>query len=300
MSKLKMGDDFSDENSGESTEKKEVKEDSDEEKDENDTQSDSSTDENDTDEDDDDNKANATGNDGKVDVKSEEDKVKALEGLRQTETELGNDVSNLEKEIETRRQRITQLRKDRRDRKDIINTIDTKIPDAKEDDLSDIDPESLKIVERVIKAKGYVSRDELGSITFEQQQKDAQTNFFDKHAEYLPENDKDDFLYNELKKELTLYAKPSDPKLIQQIYERAHKAVRDKFPTYFKTTNSVNLTDQKKNIVRNQGAGTGGGASSGGGSSAGSSKEGKLSPTQIEHLRSGGWSEEDIARINSK
>lgn len=296
-----MGDDFSDENSGESTEKKEVKEGSEEEQDENDTQSDSSTDKNYTDEDDADEGGEAAGDDNnKGEVKSEEDKVKALEGLRQTETELGNDVSNLDKEIETRRQRITQLRKERRDRKDIINTIDTKIPDAKEDDLSDIDPESLKIVERVIKAKGYVSRDELGSITFEQQQKDAQTTFFEKHAEYLPENDKDDFLYNELKKELALYAKPSDPKLISQIYERAHKAVRDKFPTYFKTTNSVNLSDQKKNIVRNQGAGTGGGASSGGGSSAGSSKEGKLSPMQIEHLRAGGWTEEDIARLNSK
>lgn len=297
MSKLKMGSDFSDENQEDTTEG-EVKKDSDEEKDENDTQSDSSTDENDETSDDD----TQDGDEGSDEDLGDKDKLNALEGLRQTEKDLGKDVSDLDAEIDRRRQKISELRGQRRDKKNILKTIDDKIPESKDDDLSDIDPDSLQIIERVIKAKGYVSKDELGNITFEQHQKNAEKDFFAAHPEYLPANDADDALYTALTEELALYAKPKDPAQIAVIYSKAHKAVLDRFPDRFKVKPKINIADQKKNLVRNKGAGTGGGNSSGGGSSSkdNSSKgDKKLTDKQIASLRRGGWTEEDITRLNT-
>lgn len=225
---------------------------------------------------------------------SEPDKLAALEALRKQEIELDKDTSELDKEIIARRERIVQKRTERREKKDLIETIGSKLPDTEEDRLEDIDSTTLAILDRYTKAKGLVPKSELKEMSYESTHKTAESAFYEKHKEYLPENDSNDILYGALKRELALFAKPSDPALISKLFEKAHSEVKKQYPQFFKETT---LTDKVNASQRTSTASMGGGNT--GGSSRQPKSEGKtLSAIQIQALRQGGWTEEEIAGLN--
>jgi len=225
---------------------------------------------------------------------SEPEKLKALEELRKTEEGLGKDVSDLDNEIEARRQRIVDLRRDRREKRDLVGKIDEVEPSIK-DDLKDIDETTLQILERYTKAKGLVPRSEIEKVTYESQHKTAESAFYEKHSEYLPENDKNDILYNALKKELALFAIPSNPALISKLFEKAHAEVKRQYPSRFQDSkvNEQSVSSHRTNL-----ASMGGGKTGGSSSRPTSSGGAKLSSIQLQALRQGGWSEEEISNLN--
>jgi len=227
---------------------------------------------------------------------TESEKLTALEALRKTEDELSKDTSELDKEIESRRQRIVEKRTERREKRDLVEKIGEKLPETEVDKLDDIDSTTLSILERYTKAKGLVPREELDKRTYDSQHKTAEETFYDKHKEYLPENDKDDLLYKALKNELALYAKPSNPTLISKLFEKAHSEVKKQYPQFFKESTINDKVNASQRINS---------SSMGGGNTGGSSKQAPrsdkaLSAIQIQALKQGGWTEEEIERLNGK
>jgi predicted metal-dependent hydrolase len=226
---------------------------------------------------------------------SVEEKKNALEGLRKTEEDLREDDLDLDKEIERRRQNIVDLRTKRREKRDLVQKINDRIPESEVDTLSDVDTTTLQILDRYTRAKGLIPRTEVEQMTYNSVHKNAERDFYEKHIEYLPENDKNDFLYNALQKELNYYAKPSDPSLISKLFEKAHKTVKEQYPQSFK-----NLQERINAEARTKLASAGGGVTGGNRPQAQPSHKTNLSSRQKEVLLAGGWTEEEIKNLSNE
>lgn len=242
-------------------------------------------------------------------VLSEEDKKKQeLTGLLDTEGKLDGDLGTIDEQISSAKQRIVEKRRARREGRELAGKVDEATPDLSEtqDDLSDIDPDTIKVLERFTKARGLVPKSELSKMTYQQAHKSAEDTFYAAHPQYLPENDGDDVLYKALKKELTLYAAPSDAKLIPTLFEKAHDAVAKAHPDKFRKAVTVDKTKILGAAARVKSRQLGGGTSGGkgGGNSGSSGKQSgegrQFDAAQIAALRSGGWSEDDIKELSSK
>lgn len=133
-------------------------------------------------------------------------------------------------------------------------------------DLSDIDPETIGVLERYIKAKGLVSKEEIQRRDRQQLEgeyekaKKSQINaFLDKHPEYKPENDPGDEKWSAVLSELNRWYKlPENPNEIGDLLERIHATVS---PTKsFDAKKAAKILAQKK--VNNLGRSASGGAAS--------------------------------------
>ena len=89
-------------------------------------------------------------------------------------------------------------------------------------DLEGIAPEDITLVEKILKAKGYVHQSDLQKQNYEQVKKQEINNFLEQHPEYRPQNDPGDSKWNALLQEFNLYKLPQDPKKIGSILKRAH------------------------------------------------------------------------------
>lgn len=151
------------------------------------------------------------------------------------------------------------------------------------DDLADVNPADVDLVEKVLKAKGYVSKDELAQVTYQQVQDQSLKSFLDKYPEYKPENDPDNVNWKALTGEYGLYAQPKDPAKIAELLERSHKAISQ-------TVVSDRTLPAKKRAMQVASAGAGG--------TQRSSSGGKtLTPEQVRVYQDGGWSDEEIKQI---
>lgn len=296
-----MGDDFADDSESIPTSEEVVDgaedDTSSEESEENETEDESVEDESEESESEEEEQASA-GVSEDEDAEEDDDKSKVLQGLAHTEKELENDLSDLDIQIQTAKQRIVSKRQARRDRRELIQTIDTKTEDSEnDDDLSDVDEDQVKLFERIAKVKGYVPRSELRAQQFEETRKTAQEEFLEKHPEYKPENDTDDSLYNTLKSELALYAAPEDPRLIPKLFERAHSAVKQQYPDKFSKT--VKTVQQHVAASSRTKVASSGSQSPKSSTVKAEQKEssGTLSSEKIQILKNSGWSEADIAEL---
>jgi len=315
MSKVKLGNDFSDEGAPDTKSPEDGAKDV--------TEQDDSTKENDNSTDSPDSeksqdaetgeKSVETSEDGEKDdaegdtsddkTKKEPSKEQILQGLLDTEKELDKDIDPLDTAIVAAKQRISQKRGERREKRDLVKTIDTVVPDedGEKVDLSDIDEATIDILERFTKAKGLVPKSELQRMTYQQLHKSSEEKFYTDHPEYLPDNDPGDVLYSALKQELSYYVQPSDPKLIPELFERAHRAVKDRFPDKFHAKVAVKSRDTDKDtakVVRTKTQSLGGGAPSGDTKvQADKSSKKSLSDAQIRALEDGGWTAEEIKEL---
>lgn len=229
---------------------------------------------------------------GEEENEDDDKKKRELQGLENAEKELDDDLSELDTNISKARERIVAKRQSRRDKRQIIQDVDNKIPAKETDDnLDDVDADAVATIERVIKAKGYVKQQDVDKRTAQEAHKIAQDAFYEKHQEYNVKNDKDDFLYNALCAELALFATPNDPKQIPILLEKAHKAVQSSYPDFFKEGKEKKTVAKTKRIKN---AGTGGGVS---GSGASSEENEPLSDRKRQIYLDGGWSEEDIDEL---
>lgn len=309
MNKISMGSDFTDEEGSTASEgEKEVKK-PEESGDENENSADSSDSENNE------NVGESIAEEGdeskdvpEDDKKSEEpkeetpDKQKVLQGLLDTEKDLEKSHNDIDEAIAAAKARIIQKRHERREKREVVDTIDSKFPDEEGEDLSDIDSETLKVLDKYTRAKGLVPKSELSKMNYQTQHDAAQDAFYALHPEYLPENDSDDTLYNALKKELSVFTQPKDPKLIPKLFEKAHTLVKLTYPDKF-VKKVENKVDNINKSVRLKTAGLGGKPSGGSNNSdkSGERGEGKVwSDVQINALRNGGWTEEEIKDLLNK
>lgn len=227
----------------------------------------------------------------KVEVKpeelaSEETPNKEEQGL---ETELVKIKGENQRSVELRQQIVEERRKRRELRKK-----DTEEDAVEEvDDLSDIDDESMKTIERVIKAKGFANKDEVARQTYEISHQQAENTFYASHPEYLVENDEDNVLYDALQEEVESFSKPSSAAGIAMLFEKAHSLVKQKYPSKFESKEVP--TSSNRNDVAQLGGTVVGAASSEPAKT--NSRVKQLTQDQVEKLRNSGWSEDDLKEL---
>jgi len=195
------------------------------------------------------------------------------------------DIEGLQRERERLLKEIQELRRERRELKQ-KPAVEQPITQEEVDELKDLHPEDVALIERILRAKGYVRKDELERELYEKIEQEEIEKFLEKHPEFKPENDPDDRNWNALQEELKWYRKPENPRDIGKLLEKARRAIQG-------TGERSNTTATKKRLEI---------ASQGGSSSVAqrSSSYTPLDEKKIEMLRRGGWSEEEIQEILKK
>ena len=209
------------------------------------------------------------------------EKPAVVESVQDTgKGELERATLGLQSEVLKLRQEITELRGQKRElKKEELFKAQEKL-----DELKDVNPEDTNLVERILRSKGYLTKQEVSEMHYKSVQDDELTKFLEKYPEYKPENDPSDGNWNALQRELAYYKMPENPRQVREVLDRAHKAI-------FKPSDR-SLPEKKRQIEV---------ASVGSGGTQRSSSSGKtLDPTLRKRLEDGGWSEEDIRRIESK
>ena len=313
--KIKLGDDFTEDSEEIETHEEEEKEndteDEESEDDEKENSASASDSENEDEEDDEESEEEEDeeseeddddeDSESEDDEKTDEEKKKELQGLSDQEEALNEGIEDLDSKIEKKRQSIVNKRKDRRGKRILVDKLDehSQSDETEEEDISDIDTDTVTAIERVIKSKGYVKKDELVQSNYQDAHKSAEDKFFEDHSEYLPENDEGDVLYDALKEELSLYAPPKNPSKIKELFERAHAEVKRNNPTFFKDIKKSVKTSLKKKNRLDTSKSDKGGSGSGGKGSKSKSKEGTgLSKDDIRNLKDGGFTDEDIKEMS--
>lgn len=169
-----------------------------------------------------------------------------------------DDIINARKdEAEKLRSEIAELRGERRKARETTKEESIFINKPDEDDLKDIDPESVAVIEMVLQKKGYVKRDDLQKSEYQDKIKTYTDQWLSKHPEYLPENDSDDKKWNQLKTVIhSNFKEPSSPKEILRNLDVVHEWLNPKIlPT--KSISSVKAAESK---INNSSKGNSGGS----------------------------------------
>jgi hypothetical protein len=153
-------------------------------------------------------------------------------------------------------------------------------------DLSEFDKEQVDTFNKIAKALGFVSKDELENLelqkrqqSYEQVKKQQIDSFIEKYPQYHPENDPGDAQWNRLKEEFGLYKLPDDPGKFYDLLEKAHTNISG-------SSSSVDA-EKVKNIIAKKRVQKQAQTSSADGGSEGTTKTKSL--TGVEKLaRSGG------------
>lgn len=197
------------------------------------------------------------------------------------------DSDRLEKQIEGLNEERTKLleeikslRGDRRElKKEELVQISQKI-----DELADVNPADISLIDKVLRSKGYLTKDESNKMFYESVKQEEVNKFLVKYPEYKPENDPNDINWGKLQREFNIFATPSDPRLIGDRLERAHKEIAQ--PIVDRTL------DVKRQQLKTAGVGSGGVQRS--------SSQKSLDPERRFMLSQGGWSEEEIQKIENR
>lgn len=216
-------------------------------------------------------------------AESSEDEKKPAEKSEQDNgslDELRRASLGLQGEIARLRSEIVELRGQKRElKKEELFKAEQKL-----DDLQDVNPQDASLIERVLRSKGYVTKDEASKMYYKSVQDEELAKFLEKYPEYKPQNDPSDVNWKDLQTELALYKMPENPHQIREILERAHKAIS-------KGTIDRSLPVKKEAIKT---------ASVGAGGTQRSSSGKTLSPEMRKRYEDGGWSAEEIKSIESR
>lgn len=142
-----------------------------------------------------------------------------------------------------------------------------------------------KILNVLAKKYGWVKRGELAITTRNQISNDILDDFLKSHEEYLPENDKDDLLWNRFKEEFSLYKVPNNPKELKRIFNKIHTDIfgvlsDDELKT-------INAQKEKVKVASHSGSSASRGQSS--------TEETTLTPEEKQHFK--GFSDKDFKEL---
>lgn len=186
-------------------------------------------------------------------------------------------VQGLEAEKAKLLEEVKTLRGTRREiKQEQIAHVESQI-----DDLKDVNPDDVSVIEKVLRSKGYMTKGEVEKMSYEATKQEELDRFLEKYPEYKKENDPDDIHWNALQRELGYYRLPEDPRKTLEVLERAHRNVAR--PT---TTTQV--------VARKQQVAVAGHGSGGVQRPSAPAHSGGLTPAQKAHLLAGGWTEEEL------
>lgn len=195
--------------------------------------------------------------------------AKATEGLR-------NEIVTLRRELAVAKGA---------DRKVIQSKIDNT--QDKIEDLKDIAPEDINLIDRVLRAKGYMTKEESSKMHYEAVKNEEIDKFLDEFPEYKPENDPNDFNWSALQAHIkTWYRMPDDPRKVGELLKKARREVA-------KASSDPGLEVKKQQVKT---------ASSGSSGSQRSSSQKTANPRLSSLLRTHmqGWSDEEIKELEKK
>lgn len=186
---------------------------------------------------------------------------------------LQEDRAKLLKEISELRGQKRQLKQTQ------LEAVQEKI-----DELKDLHPQDVEVIERVLRAKGLMTRKEANQMFYEAVKEEELNKFLEKYPEYKPENDPGDANWNALQRELGYYRTPDNPRQIADILERSHRSI-------VRPPSDFGLASRKRQVEI---------ASVGRGGAQRSSTIPKLDPVRRSIYERGGWTEEEIQQIEKK
>lgn len=203
----------------------------------------------------------------------EESPAPSQEEVQRAEQGLQNELVRLRKEIANLRGQKREIKQEQ------INAVQEQI-----DELKDMHPDDVATVERVLRAKGYVTKEEQKKMFYDAVKDEELNKFLERYPEYKPENDPDDANWTALQREISLYRTPDNPREIATLLERAHRGI-------VKVASGPSIAPKKRQVEL---------ASVGGGGTQTSSPQVKLDPDRRAMLKQGGFSDEEIQSIESK
>lgn len=195
--------------------------------------------------------------------------------------DLVKQVQGLREEKEKLLQAIQDLRGTRREiKKDELIKVNQQI-----DELKDVNPEDVSLIDKVLRSKGYITKDESHKMFYESVKQEEIGKFLEKFPEYKPENDPNDLNWGALERKLkTFYRMPDDPRMVGTLLEEVHRSLA-------KVSSDQHL-DVKRQQLKTAGVGTRGVPRS--------SSQKSLDPDKRAMLVQGGWSEEEIKQIETR
>lgn len=129
--------------------------------------------------------------------------------------------------------------------------------ETEDDVLKDYDPEEIAKFDRLMKAKGYVRKDELQAQTFQERADETFNSFMEEHPEYSPETEKGAVLWDQFKGEFQRYKPPQSVKDLKYTLTRVHETVFGVKPSAV-NLNKITAGQQKIKVASHAGK-TGGG-----------------------------------------
>jgi len=154
------------------------------------------------------------------------------------------------------------------------------------DELKDLNPTDVQVIERVIRAKGYIQKGDLDKTFFQKERDSALDEFLEQYPEYRPENDPGDKNWTALKEELAYYKMPNTKREILKVLGKAHRDVSPLLSTSDRTTQEA----KKKQLTTAQTGTKAKGVEK-------SSQGVPFTEEQKEQLRRGGHTDEDIEEM---
>jgi len=231
--------------------------------------------------------------------KPEEDKG-FVEPLKE---EPGDEIKRLPNETPREyalRLEVTRLKRGNREKraKDLLGDTPVGVSDTKPNELNEdekailegYDQAELGTLEKLLnvlsKKHGWVKKGELESATKSQASNDVLDTFLQDHPEYLPENDKDNLLWNRFVLEFQDYKKPANPRDLKRVFYKIHKDIFGVKPEG--ELKKINAQKEKLKVVSHSGNSAQRGQSS--------PKGTRLTPEQKSHLK--GFSDNDFKELD--
>ena len=191
--------------------------------------------------------------------------------------ELLNNVKGLQEEREKLLEEIKELRGDRREiKQEALSQVETQL-----EELKDVNPEDVAIIEKILRSKGYLTKAESQRMYYDAVKQQELNSFLSKFPEYKPENDSNDINWNALQRELKYYRLPENPHDLASVLLKAHNSIS-------RATSDRSIQAKKRQV---EVAGTGAGGTQR------SSSRATLPSRYREIYERGGWSEEEISKI---
>lgn len=187
---------------------------------------------------------------------AEEDTESGTEPIKESEEHKSvtkEEIDGLLSEKEKLSAQIVELRKERRGVKQGEQETPLFVPANEE--LEGVAPEDISLVEKILKAKGYVRKDEIQANSYKENVDIQTETWLEKHPEYKPENDPEDKKWNSLLSEYNLYKTPSDPKQIQKLLDKAHSSLNPR--SVLPTKNPATIAAAKQKLAAKGSGGVG-------------------------------------------
>lgn len=194
--------------------------------------------------------------------KQKEELEKSIEGLQRRKRELIMELDEV------------RLDKQKAKRQE-IDKVQSQI-----DDLKDLHPQDVQTIERILQAKGYISKDSVNQMLYSSRKQDEIQKFLQEYREYNEVNDPEGKKFGPLLQELKLYKEPEDPTMYGVLLRRAHRAVSG---IQESSGRGVAVKQAQAKIA---GVGSGG--------SQRSSDVKSFTSQKRQWLKDGGWSDEEI------